>query len=90
MGLPRGSRASIAVVLTVAAGLAVALAQEPGQSRETGEVEAQMRAAKQQLDRFSAQEQQVRNREGEIFQAAQTEEARWSELVTRLEQLLKK
>jgi hypothetical protein len=53
-------------------------------------LEAQMRASKQQSERFAAQEQALRNREGEIIQAAQTEEARWNELIARLEQLLKK
>ena len=71
------------------AGLEARLPQESDPERRR-EVEAQMRATKQQLDRFSAQEQHIRNREGEIFQAAQTEEARWNELVARLEQLLKK
>jgi hypothetical protein len=47
-------------------------------------------ATKQETRRIKAQEQHVRNRESEAFQAAQTEETRWAELASQLEQLLKK
>lgn len=36
------------------------------------------------------QEQQARNREGELSQAQQLEDARWTDLVSRLEQLIKR
>ena len=54
------------------------------------ELEAAGAATKQETRRIKAQEQQVRNRESEAFQAAQTEETRWAELASQLEQLLKK
>jgi hypothetical protein len=54
------------------------------------ELEAAGAATKQETRRIKAQEQQIRNRESEAFQAAQTEETRWAELSSQLEQLLKK
>jgi hypothetical protein len=54
------------------------------------ELEAAGAATKQETRRIKAQEQQIRNRESEAFQAAQTEETRWAELASQLEQLLKK
>jgi hypothetical protein len=39
---------------------------------------------------MAAQEQQIRAREAEADQESQAEEARWTELISRLEQLLKK
>jgi hypothetical protein len=52
--------------------------------------EQQQRDFKQQAAQIAAMEQQVRQRETEAEQAAQTEEQRWTELIGRLEQLLKK
>jgi hypothetical protein len=54
------------------------------------ELEAAGAATKQETRRIKAQEQQIRNRESEAFQSAQTEETRWAELASQLEQLLKK
>jgi hypothetical protein len=53
-------------------------------------LEMEYRAMKQHAERLAVQEQQIRNREAEILQSAQTEEARWNELVAKLEQLLRK
>jgi hypothetical protein len=47
-------------------------------------------ATKQETQRTNAQEQQIRNRESEAVQAAQTEDTRWAELASQLEMLLKK
>jgi hypothetical protein len=66
-----------------------ALAQETDPARRRA-FEQQLRASKQALERMAAQEQQVRSRELEAYQTAQTEEQRWTELIGRLEQLLKK
>jgi hypothetical protein len=49
-----------------------------------------LRDTQYEAKKFAAQEQQVRNRETEAYQASQTEEARWTELISKLEQLLKK
>lgn len=45
---------------------------------------------KRMLDALVLQEQQARSRETELFQALQVEEASWAELISRLEQLLRK
>ena len=45
---------------------------------------------KQQADAVADEEQQIRNRESELVQSFQTEEARWIDLVTKLEQLVRK
>ena len=60
---------------------------DPAKRRE---VEASQRVTKEEAERIATQLQQVRSREAEASQAAQTEEARWTELISRLEQLLKK
>jgi hypothetical protein len=52
-------------------------------------LEAAQAATKQETQRIKAHEQQVRNRESEAVQAAQTEDTRWAELTSQLEQLLK-
>jgi hypothetical protein len=52
--------------------------------------EQQQRDFKQQAAQVAAMEEQVKAREAEAYQAAQTEEQRWTELIGRLEQLLKK
>lgn len=48
------------------------------------------RVLKQQADRASEQEQVISTRESELNQALQTEESRWADLISRLEQLIKK
>jgi hypothetical protein len=53
-------------------------------------IEQEQRGTKMASERVAAQLQQVRAREAEAYQTAQTEEARWTELISRLEQLLKK
>lgn len=54
------------------------------------QVEAEQRAIKQELDDVRAQEQLARNREAELSQMMQTEDARWADLISRLEQLIKR
>ena len=55
------------------------------------EIERAQAATKQEAEGAAAHEQQVRN-SGQIdaYQVVQTEEARWTDLISRLEQLLKK
>lgn len=53
-------------------------------------LELSYRQVKREVERLAAEEQQIRSREAEVYQALQTEEARWNDLVARLEQLLKK
>jgi flagellar biosynthesis GTPase FlhF len=72
-----------------AAAMEAALAQETDPAQRKA-IEEQLRAQKQELERMTAQEQQVRAREAEADQSSQTEEARWTDLISRLEQLLKK
>jgi hypothetical protein len=48
------------------------------------------RAIKQQLESLVLQEQLARSRETELLQMLQVEDARWTDLISRLEQLLKK
>ena len=57
---------------------------------ERRQLEAAGAATKQETQRIKAQEQQIRNLESEAFQATQTEETRWAELASQLEQLLTK
>lgn len=54
------------------------------------QMELEQRAMKQESEQLVGMEQQARGREAEAFQMQQTEEQRWTELVARLEQLLKK
>jgi hypothetical protein len=69
--------------------LEMRLPQETDPAHRT-EVEMQLRAMKQESESLAAREQQVRAREAEASQSQQTEEQRWTELIGRLEQLLKK
>jgi chromosome segregation ATPase len=46
-----------------------------------------IRGMKRELTAASAQEQQARSRETELSQSLQTEESRWSALISRLEAL---
>jgi cell division septum initiation protein DivIVA len=54
------------------------------------EIEQAQRHAKLEAERATAQEQRVRTREADVFQAFQTEESRGTDLISRLEQLIKK
>jgi hypothetical protein len=67
----------------------LALTQETDPAKRRA-MEQEQRAMKEEAERVSVQLQQVRTREAEASQSAQTEEARWTELISRLEQLLKK
>jgi len=53
-------------------------------------IEMQQRAMKQELDEAGSREQQLRSRETEAMQALQVEEARWSDLISRLEDIVKR
>lgn len=59
-------------------------------AEERKQLEMQQRALKQESEQLVPMEQQARGRETEAYQWQQTEEQRWTELVARLEQLLKK
>jgi hypothetical protein len=72
-----------------AAGIDLESTQETDSAKRR-EIEMRRRAVKAEAEQVAVQLQQVRSREAEAFQAAQTEEARWTELISRLEQLLKK
>ena|SRR5437868_7930313 len=48
------------------------------------------RSLKMEQETVGLKEQQARNRDGELSQALQLEDARWSELISRLEQLIKR
>jgi hypothetical protein len=72
-----------------ATSLEARLAEETDATKRRDIERAQV-GTKQESERAAAQEQRVRNRETEVYQALQTEEARWTELISRLEQLLKK
>jgi chromosome segregation ATPase len=70
-------------------------ALESALSRETDPekrrmMEMQQRVTKQELDEASSREQQIRSREAEATQALQVEEARWSDLISTLEAIIKK
>jgi DNA anti-recombination protein RmuC len=54
------------------------------------DLEEMARAFKQQSDRAADQVRQLTTRESELAQMFQTEEARWADLITRLEQTIKK
>jgi|SRR5579864_1738657 len=54
------------------------------------DLEEVVRAFKQQSDRAAEQVQQLTARESELAQMFQTEEARWADLIARLEQTIKK
>jgi DNA repair exonuclease SbcCD ATPase subunit len=53
-------------------------------------IEMRQRATKQELDEAGSREQQIRSRETEATQAMQVEEARWSDLISKLEEIIKK
>jgi chromosome segregation ATPase len=53
-------------------------------------LEQAIRDLKQEQASVRLQEQQARNRDAELYQALQAEELRWSDLMSRLEQLIKR
>jgi len=57
---------------------------------ERQEAEGMMQLFKPQLDQAALKEQQLRAREAELAQALVTEQGRWSDLITRLEQMIKR
>jgi chromosome segregation ATPase len=63
-------------------------AERSAESRQQLEVHA--RELKQELAMVGAQLQQAQLREGELAQALQSEEARWTNLIATMEQLIKK
>jgi chromosome segregation ATPase len=58
--------------------------------QERGALESEIRALKQERVRVGTAEQQARTREAELSQAMQLEDARWSDLISRLELLIKR
>jgi hypothetical protein len=50
----------------------------------------QLPSIKQSVATATAREQELRNRETELAQALQAEEARWTDLTSRLEQAIKR
>lgn len=54
------------------------------------QLEGGIRQLKHEQGTVRLQEQQARTRESELFQALQLEEARWTDLISRLEQLTKR
>jgi chromosome segregation ATPase len=60
---------------------------DPGQRSA---LESAQRALKPELEQVKMQEQQARLREGELSQALQLEDSRWTDLISRLEQLIKR
>jgi chromosome segregation ATPase len=71
-----------------AASLEAALSGESEPARRR-DIEMQQRATKQELDGAEVQLQQARTREAEVSQALQAEEARWNDLVSALERIVK-
>ena len=53
-------------------------------------LEMQARAVKEQLEHIPAELRQAQIREAELSQMQQVEEARWADLITKLEQLIKR
>ena len=58
--------------------------------QERARLESQNRDLKEEQVRVSVAEQQARNRETELSQAMQLEDTRWSDLISRLEQVIKR
>ena len=57
---------------------------------ERAALESENRAMTLERKRFNLQEQQARNREAELSQSLQLENDRWTDLIARLEQVIKK
>ena len=51
-------------------------------------IEDRQRALKREIEAAGAQEQQARVREGEFAEALQIEQARWTDLISRLQQIV--
>ena len=60
---------------------------DPGERRRLEEVS---RDLKREQDRVLVRQQQAQNRDSEVSQQLQVEDARWTELISRLEQLIKR
>jgi hypothetical protein len=58
--------------------------------RERAELEEQTRALKMEQDSIAFKEQQARSRDAELSQMLQFEDARWTDLISKLEQLVKR
>jgi hypothetical protein len=71
------------------ANLEVALSREMDLERRRG-LEMQYRDTNQELEAATFRERQVRTREAQESEALQVEDARWNELISRLEQIIKK
>jgi DNA repair exonuclease SbcCD ATPase subunit len=57
---------------------------------ERQEAEGFLKMFKPQLDQAALKEQQLRAREAELAQSLVTEQGRWSDLISRLEQMIKR
>jgi hypothetical protein len=66
-----------------------ALLRETNPQQRAG-LESENQALKQELANLGLKEQQVRSREAELSQMLQSENARWTDLISNLERLLKK
>lgn len=84
-----GAEAQSRRLTAEAANLETALSREtePDKRRQ---MELQYRFTKQELDGAGAQLLQIRNREGDLSQALQLEEGRWNDLISKLEQVIRK
>ena len=58
--------------------------------RQRAAIEDMNRALKADRERVNLQEQQARSRESELSQALQLEDGRWTDLISRLEQIIRK
>jgi hypothetical protein len=54
------------------------------------QLEAEGRALKQELESVALQERLAQSREAELVQMLQAEDARWTDLISRLEQLIRR
>jgi hypothetical protein len=66
------------------------VSQQVSDSKERNAMEAEGRMLKRELANVAVQQQQLQNRDDELSQMLQSENVRWTELIARLEQLLKK
>ena len=84
-----GEEARFGRLTADAASLDASLSRETEPARRR-QIEIQLRATKQDLDAAGVQLLQVRNREAELSQALQGEESRWTDLISKLEKVVKK
>jgi hypothetical protein len=54
------------------------------------QIEMALRDLKREQEQTDDAERQARSREGELYQALQLEESRWSDVISRLEQVIKR